>query len=156
MALEIERKFLLKSRDWMPLATRQQLIRQGFLSSGVHTSTRVRLIDDDATLTVKIALTTISRHEFEYPIPPADAEVLLKACTGFPVIKTRYSVPAGALLWTIDVFAGENAGLEIAEIELDHEHQQFLIPSWIGAEVTSDPRYLNANLTRSPYRSWQK
>ena len=156
MAIEIERKFLLQSREWMPLVTRRQRIRQGYLSNGGPTSIRVRLIDELATLTVKMAESGISRHEFEYPIPPADAQMLLKGCIGLPISKTRHSVPMGPLIWTIDVFEGDNAGLEIAEVELDHEHQDIGSPSWIGEEVTHDRRYYNADLARSPFKSWRK
>lgn len=154
MAIEIERKFLLKSRAWMPLVKRHQRIHQGYLSNGGPTSIRVRLIDEEATLTVKMAASGMSRHEFEYPIPPADAQMLLKGCVGFPISKTRHFVPSGALTWTIDVFEGENAGLEIAEVELDHEHQDIGNPPWIGEEVTHDRRYYNADLARTPFKRW--
>lgn len=156
MGIEIERKFLLKSREWMALVTRRQRIRQGYLSSGGRVSIRIRLIDEQSTLTVKMAVSVITRGEFEYPIPPADAQKLLEACTGSLISKTRYSIPMGSLTWTVDVFEGNNAGLEIAEVELEREDQEIANPSWVGEEVTHDQRYYNADLTLTPYASWRE
>ena len=156
MAIEIERKFLLKSRAWMAAVTRRQRIRQGYLSNSGKTSIRVRLIDDGATLTIKMAVSGVSRHEFEYPIPAADGEALLRACVGSLVVKTRYSVPVGTLTWTIDVFEGENAGLEVAEVELEDEGQRIDMPPWVGEEITHDRRFYNADLALEPYTKWRR
>ncbi|KAB2846941.1 MAG: CYTH domain-containing protein [Hyphomicrobiaceae bacterium] len=155
MGIEIERKFLVKNGDWAPLAIARQRIRQGYLSSGAEASVRVRIADGQAFLTIKSAAVGLSRQEYEYSIPMADAEALLKVCTGSLISKVRHTVPAGGLSWSLDIFEGENAGLEIAEVEIDREDAPIELPSWVGAEVTGDRRYYNADLCVSPYSTWK-
>jgi CYTH domain-containing protein len=70
--------------------------------------------------------------------------------------KVRYTLDAGAITWQIDEFTGENRGLVVAEVELSAADQAFDRPPWLGDEVSSDPRYFNANLVRHPYRSWSR
>ncbi|MEC8434283.1 MAG: hypothetical protein VXZ27_00440, partial [SAR324 cluster bacterium] len=53
-----------------------------------------------------------------------------------------------------DEFHGDNAGLVVAEIELENEEQPFAKPPWLGEEVSQDPRYLNINLSQHPYCQW--
>ena len=68
--------------------------------------------------------------------------------------KTRYHLTADGREWVVDEFEGENAGLIIAEVELEREGQAIALPEWVGREVTDEPRYLNVNLIRHPYRLW--
>ena len=56
--------------------------------------------------------------------------------------------------YEVDVFAGENEGLIVAEIELQSETESFEKPNWLGKEVTSDERYYNAYLSNNPFKSW--
>ncbi len=130
-------------------------IRQAYLARGGSSSLRIRIVDNvRATLTVKSAPATIRRLEFEYSIPLADASVLLGLREGAIVEKFRYKLPQHGLVWEIDVFQGDNEGLVIAEIELPHEDKHFEKPSWLGAEITSDPNYSNASLAKSSFRTW--
>jgi len=152
MAQEIERKFLLAGDDWPRL--NGQAIAQGYLSRDKHRTVRVRLKGEAAFLTIKGLSTGATRAEFEYPIPVADAQALLALCEGPVLKKTRYHLPQGTHTWEIDVFEGDNAGLVVAEIELGHEDEAFERPTWLGAEVTHDPRYFNANLIAHPYSRW--
>lgn len=154
MATEIERKFLLKSDDWRAGA-RGEPFRQGYLSSHKDRTVRVRIAGETATLTIKGPPSGITRAEFEYPIPLADAAVMLDQLCEHPLIdKVRYVVEYAGTQWEIDEFMGENAGLVVAEVELEREDQAFVTPPWLGAEVTGDPRYQNSNLARAPYSTW--
>lgn len=156
MAIEIERKFLVRDDSWRPAATRSRHIRQAYLQQSPTLSVRIRIIDNSgAALTIKSGA-GLSRHEFEYAIPVADAEQLLSHCIGIPIMKTRHDVPLNRVTWEIDVFEAENAGLIVAEIELESEGQHVELPAWAGQEVTGMPRYLNASLTEQPFLSWRR
>lgn len=155
MAREIERKFLLRDARWRASVTRAEHIRQGYLGGTPAVSIRVRIADDAASLNFKSATLGISRHEFEYPIPRADAEEMLALfCGERRLEKTRHYVPWGTHLWEIDEFHGANDGLVVAEIELDTADEIFERPPWLGAEVSNDRRYYNVCLIDFPYRSW--
>ena len=155
MAIEIERKFLLRGNAWRPLVNGRVRLRQAYLAQDGGFSTRIRIVDtSSATLTIKSRKAGVRRLEYEYPIPLADAEALLSLRQGAGIEKVRHHVPWHGLTWEIDVFEGENAGLVIAEIELGHEQQQFEMPTWIGAEVTGDERYYNSRLAKHPFRMW--
>lgn len=153
MALEIERKFLVKKELWKPGGEGVR-IAQGYLCSDPERTVRVRLKGDRGYLTVKGKNEGISRREFEYEIPQEDAEAMLGLCGDSVIDKVRYLEPMGQHLWEVDVFQGENLGLLLAEIELKHEDEPFSKPQWLGDEVSGDPRYYNSNLSQSPYRSW--
>lgn len=156
MGIEIERKFLVQSAGWRGRAE-GKLYRQGYLTSRPDCTVRVRIAGDQGYLTIKGATTGISRAEYEYGIPLEDAAQLLDTLCQPPLIeKTRYRIPAAqGLVWEVDEFAGENQGLIVAEIELIHAEQAIELPDWIGLEVTDDPRYLNANLSKHPFSRWQ-
>jgi CYTH domain-containing protein len=151
MSREIERKFLVRGDGWRPgpPGVRQ---RQGYLSVEDPT-VRVRIEEGRATLAVKGAQEGLTRAEFEYEIPLADAEEMLSLCA-FAVEKTRYVREFGGRRWEVDVFHGANEGLVTAEIELSDEGESFALPLWVGAEVSHDPRYRVAQLSRRPFREW--
>lgn len=154
MGQEIERKFLLCNDSWRSGAS-GILFRQGYLSTDRERTVRVRLEGECGVLTIKGLSSGISRAEFEYPIPAAEAALLLDTLCLQPLIeKTRYRVEHAGHIWEIDEFAGDNAGLVLAEVELTSEEDVVEIPPWAGAEVSSDPRYFNANLVRHPFRCW--
>ena len=154
MATEIERKYLLADDGWRAGAT-GMLYRQGYLSAAVERNVRIRIIGDRGYLTVKGQAAGITRLEYEYEIPLADAESMLDELCLKPLIeKTRYLAEHAGLTWEIDEFAGDNAGLVVAEVELEHEAQEIALPPWVGREVTDDPRYLNSNLIARPYSTW--
>lgn len=156
MATEIERKFLLCSDAWRDQVHSQCHYRQGYLASNPSSSVRVRVAGDKAYLNIKSATLDISRMEFEYQIPLADAEQLLTQLCQAPLIeKIRYLVNYAGFTWEIDVFEGDNEGLVVAEIELDSPDQAFPQPDWVGEEVSDDPRYYNVRLVEHPYSAWQ-
>ena len=155
MAHETERKFLL-----LPIWKEQvkdlcgEKIRQGYLSRDPERTVRVRQKGDKAYLTIKGKTEGISRQEFEYSIPPEEAEALLHLCQGPLIEKQRFTFMIGQQQWEIDEFYGENEGLVIAEAELAHPSQPLELPEWIAKEVSHDPRYYNAQLSVIPFRSW--
>jgi CYTH domain-containing protein len=154
MGLEIERKFLVTGTAWKGLAE-GVLTRQGFLSSAVDRTVRVRIAGNRAFLTVKGRSRGISRAEFEYAIPVEDAEAMLGDLCEKPLIeKTRYRVPFGAHIWEVDEFHGANAGLVVAEVELESTDEKPALPPWVGREVSEDARYFNANLVKRPFTAW--
>ncbi len=155
MGVEIERKFLVRHDAWRDQADQGTLYRQGYLIGSEHASVRVRTEGQQAYLNIKSATLGVRRMEFEYPIPVDDANTLLETLCEKPLIeKIRYRIPQGDLVWEIDEFRGENAGLIVAEIELQSEQQTFSVPDWLGDEVSSDPRYYNVSLVKHPYRDW--
>ena len=154
MGQEIERKYLLKSDSWRGQAT-GKTYRQGYLSTVKERTVRVRTVADKAYLTIKGLPIGITRAEYEYEIPINDAQAMLDHLCERPLIeKTRYCLEHAGMTWEIDEFAGANAGLIVAEVELENEQQAVTLPDWIAEEVSDDPRYSNANLVKHPYTSW--
>jgi adenylate cyclase len=155
MAIEIERKFLVRRGLWQHGTVPGIHYRQGYLSTELGRVVRVRLAGADGFLTIKGASSGIARAEFEYPVPRADAEFMLDQLCIRPLIeKQRYRVRFGGHIWEVDEFEGENAGLIVAEIELPRPDADFAAPPWVGREVSGDPRYSNARLVTHPYRDW--
>ncbi len=156
MGTEIERKFLVSGDGWRAGATGIAYL-QGYLCNENSHSVRVRLAGDRAMLTVKGGGHGIERAEFEYAIPPADARQLLEQFSRGPLIeKTRYRVEHAGHTWEIDEFAGCNAGLVIAEVELGAVDEAVALPEWIGREVSTERRYFNASLSQRPYQDWDE
>ena len=153
MGTEIERKFLVVGDGWRGLAE-GTVIRQGYLSTVAQRTVRVRLAGDQAYLTVKGPSVGAARAEFEYEIPIADAEQLWAMFEGPLIEKIRYRIPAEEVVWEVDEFQGDNAGLLVAECELETADQEFARPEWLGNEVTDDARYYNANLSKQPFKNW--
>jgi len=157
MPKEIERKFLLKNDSWRTGAVSRSLLCQAYarFQGDTHRLLRVRLTDDQAFLTLKGPACGCTRSEFEYPIPHRDAEEILKIfCGPGQIEKYRYRVPSGRHVWEVDEFLGANAGLVLAEIELNAPDESFDLPDWIGREVTGEVRFYNARLLEHPYREW--
>lgn len=155
MGIEIERKFLVINDSWREAAGPGMPIKQGYLVGGKDASVRVRLQGDTANLNIKSATLGVRRQEFEYAIPVVDAEVLLSTLCYRPIIeKMRYLVPYANKQWEVDVFEGDNAGLIVAELELQEESEQYEAPPWLGEEVSHDSRYYNTCLSQHPFKDW--
>ena len=156
MATEIERKFLVRDNSWKEGADAGTLFRQGYLIGSEQASVRIRIEGQQANINIKSATLGIRRSEFEYPIPLADAQTLLDDLCEKPLIeKTRFLVTHAGHLWEVDVFSGDNQGLVVAEVELQHEDEAFEAPAWLGKEVSDDPRYYNVCLVKEPYSKWK-
>jgi len=156
MGVEIERKFLIAagSEDVWRHGVEGVPYAQGYLSRGNGRTVRVRIAGTKAFITIKGPVTGISRPEFEYEIPVEDARQMLSLCDGPVIEKIRHRILHGRHVWEVDEFLGENTGLTVAEVELANAEDSVEMPSWIGKEVTGDPRYYNSNLTIHPYRLW--
>jgi CYTH domain-containing protein len=149
MAQEIERKYLVTSDSYKAHALSHHHILQGYISREKTGTVRIRIADQQAYLTIKgkPAAGHFARYEWEKEIDLAEAQELMRLCQGTIIDKTRWILPAGeGLVWEIDEFHGQHQGLVLAEIELTSEEQCFEKPDFIGEEVTSDPRYYNANM----------
>ena len=156
MAIEIERKFLVKERPFA-MAKRSLKINQGYILNEKSKVIRVREKGDDYFLTIKGNNIGISRLEYDFPISKDDAEeLIIHFCKTTLIEKTRHYVEHKGHTWEVDEFHGTNNGLIVAEIELESEDEKFEIPNWIGQEVTQDERYYNMNLAVHPYTSWEK
>jgi len=156
MAIEIERKFLV-DRNKLPALKDAILIQQAYIPTGNGTTVRVRLAGDKALIGIKTKAVSLTRREYEYVIPVADARnMLTEVCSANLIEKQRYLVNHQGMTWEIDVFQGSNDGLIVAEIELEKEDQEFDLPDWVAEEVTSDPRYSNYNLAVTPFSDWSE
>lgn len=152
---EIERKFLVTDDSFRALAYDKSDILQGYICSGHGRTVRVRTRGDKGYLTIKGPSTDgISRFEWEKEITLDDARELFTLC-GERIEKTRYLVKNGKHTVEIDEFHGENEGLVFAEIELADVNEEYLIPSFLGREVTGDKHYYNAYISRNPYPMWR-
>ena len=151
---EIERKFLVNIENWKPVGEGNK-IKQGYLSVDPERTVRIRIVGDEAFLTIKGKSHGIKRIELEYKIPINEAKELMKLCLDFPIEKIRYLEEKCGLLWEIDVFEGNNEGLVLAEVELEDEDQQVNLPTWIAKEVSEDFRYFNSWLSQHPFLRWE-
>jgi CYTH domain-containing protein len=154
MPKEIERKFLVVSDEYK--SSPRKYYKQGYLSVEPDKTVRVRVVGDKGFLTVKGRNNGISRAEYEYEIPAADANDMLDNLVKTGVIeKWRYVCVIDGKKWEVDEFLGDNAGLVVAEIELQSEDEPFTKPAWAGDEVSGDERYYNSSLSQNPYKNWR-
>lgn len=158
MNIEIERKFLVKDSSFKDMAAESHRLTQGYICKESGRTVRVRLWDDKGFLTIKGAgsASGMSRYEWEKEISAEDAKDLFLLCQSGIIDKTRYIVPVDGKIFEVDEFYGENAGLVMAEIELESEDAPFTRPSWLGKEVTGDRRYYNSMLSVHPFSEWRQ
>tara|TARA_R110002020_G_scaffold34066_22_gene103677 strand:+ start:7196 stop:7672 length:477 start_codon:yes stop_codon:yes gene_type:complete len=150
MALEIERKFLVDNDAWRGVVETSKAIVQAYVAVDGGTSLRVRIYDDtSARLTVKVGVSEMTRHEYEYSIPLADARAMAETSRGRLIEKTRHLVHVEGFVWEVDVYEGRLAGLVTAEVEMGSESDDPALPPWLGREVTGDPAWTNAMLAIS-------
>ena len=156
MAIEIERKFLINVAKWKVAAKdKGTYYKQGYLLIEPGKTIRVRVSDLQGFITIKGPAAGASRPEFEYEIPLADAEELLKKFCLSVISKIRYNIYYLGKQWEVDEFLDENEGLMVAEIELSSEDEAIDLPGWIENEVTGEEKYYNSNLSRNPYKTWK-
>ena len=148
--MEIERKYLVTSDSYKQMAVARYHICQGYISREKTGTVRIRITDDKAYLTIKgkPAAGHFARYEWEKEINVQEAKELMHLCQGTIIDKTRWIIPAKeeGLKWEVDEFHGKHEGLTLAEIELTSEEQEVEKPDFVGEDVTSDPRYYNANM----------
>ena len=155
MGIEIERKFLLRDDAWRASIARSTRMTQGYLG-GDRCSVRVRVAGEDAWLNVKSKTLGDTRSEYEFAIPADDGRAMLAEFCASALDTIRHIVPFAGHDFEIAEFLGDNAGLVVAELELERADTPFERPSWLGDEVTSDARYYNVNLVREPFRTWPR
>ena len=156
MNIEIERKFLVLDDSYKALSYNHSHIMQGYICSQRGRTVRVRIRDHQGFITIKgpSDVGGLARYEFEQEIPLADAKELMKLCEPGIIDKTRWLVKSGDFTFEVDEFYGDNAGLVMAEVELQSEDDQPVLPHFIGKEVTGDRRYYNSQLRSNPYCRW--
>ena len=141
--------------EFRHLAHKSIHIVQGYIASGRRT-VRVRISDDKAWLTIKGPSTNggLTRYEWEREISLKEALELIQLSEGATIEKRRHIVEYKGHTFEVDEFEGENAGLIIAEVELQSEDEEFEHPEWLGREVTGIKRYYNSHLRAHPYSEW--
>ena len=161
VAIEIERKFRVVDEAWRSGVVKSVRMAQGYINDMAalrearqNASVRVRIAGDQAFLNLKSRELGRSRQEFDYAVPVADAQALLALCVGGLIDKVRHYIPQGDLTWEVDEFAGDNAGLVVAELELPTVDHVFARPAWLGREVTEEQRFYNLALAERPYSRW--
>ena len=154
MAIEIERRFLVHGTDWKKFcSTEPQPVIQGYVAQGEGFVVRVRIIGSHGKLTLKSKKHHMTHQEYEYDIPVVDAREILDTIPSSERIeKVRHEVVHEGKLWEIDEFLGDNAGLCIAEIELDDAEEKLSLPQWVQEEITHDDSYSNYSLSRCPFK----
>ena len=153
MAIEIERKFLVKG-DFLPYVTKKEKIVQAYICNVPEKTVRVRIKGEKSFLTIKgpSDKNGFSRCEFEYEIPVVDATEMLALCSAGIIEKVRHYIIYEKHTFEVDVFYGNNEGLILAELELESENEVFSKPEWLGEEVTGDIRYYNAYMVQHPFK----
>ena len=148
---------MVRSDAYRDAATSQIRMVQGFLNTHPERTVRVRIMGEAAFLTVKGIGNDLgtTRFEWETEIPISEATNLIDLCEPIILEKLRFVVPMGKHVFEVDEFFGENKGLVIAEIELQHEDEPFERPQWLGEEVTGNIRYYNSQLSLKPYNQWE-
>ncbi|WP_045470372.1 CYTH domain-containing protein [Winogradskyella sp. PG-2] len=156
--IEIERKFLVKTNTYRSESHNNYSIKQGFLNSHAERTVRIRIKKDIGYITVKgkSSQNGLSRFEWEKEISKTDAESLLQLCEDGIIDKIRYEVNVGNHTFEVDEFFGDSEGLIIAEVELNTENEIFEKPTWLGKEVTGDVRYYNTQLSKIPFKLWNR
>ena len=156
MGIEIERKFLVNHDQWEQLEKPSgEFYRQGYLLTDPQKTIRVRQTSDKGFLTIKGISVGATRAEYEYEIPFEEAKDLLDQFAVAELSKVRFKIAIENHIWEVDVFSGKNQGLIVAEIELESEGEEFVLPTWIDREVTGEEKYYNSNLVLKPFIDWK-
>lgn len=154
MGIEIERKFLVTSDGWRALPRTSHRCHQGYINLKAEGSLRVRRLGEKGFLTLKGPRQGIRREEYEYEIPAEDATDMLRSFCQITLLKTRHEIEFEGFLWEIDEFHEHNQGLVLAEVELPAEDTEFVLPPWVGKDVSEDDRFFNARLALHPIATW--
>ena len=155
MALEIERRFLVKNDNWKEFITKKIFIEQGYLSKSLDDwIIRIRFTGKDFKIALKKHIKSFTNFEFEYSIPRKDGETIMSNLSN-TIKKERFFLKVENKSWIIDCFKDNNYPLEIAEIELSHEEEYLSIPSFISQEITGLKHYSNFSLANNPFSKWK-
>jgi len=154
--IEIERKYLVKNLEFKSFSREVKTITQGYINDDPNKSVRIRLIENNAYITIKGKPLNdgLSRYEWEKKISLDEGLDLLKLCNDQLISKKRYYINFKEFIIEVDEFLDKNKGLYIAEIELNSLNQKLRLPTWIGEEVTGINKYYNLNLISRPFTKW--
>ena len=156
MALEIERRFLIKNDNWKKFITKKIFIEQGYLSKSLDDwIVRIRSTGKDYKIALKKHIESFTNFEFEYSIPRKDGETIMSNLSN-TIKKDRFFLKVEKKSWIIDCFKENNYPLEIAEIELSKEEENLSLPSFISEEITGLTDYSNFSLAKKPFSEWKK
>ena len=156
MALEIERRFLLKNDTWKQFISKKIYIEQGYLSNSLDDwIIRIRFTDKDHKVAFKKHIKGFTNFEFEYSIPRSDAKTIMSNLSS-TIKKERFFLEIEKKTWIIDCFKENNYPLEIAEIELSNEEEDLFLPSFISKEITGLTHYSNFSLAENPFSEWKE
>ena len=156
MALEIERRFLIKNDDWKEFITKKIFIEQGYLSKSLDDwLIRIRFTGKDYKIALKKHIESFTNFEFEYSIPQSDGETIMSNLSS-TVKKERFFLEVKKKSWTVDCFKENNYPLEIAEIELSNEDEDLVLPPFISKEITGLSHYSNFSLANNPFSEWKE
>jgi len=155
MALEIERRFLIKNDNWKKFITSKIFIEQGYLSKNLDDwIIRIRFTGKDYKIALKKHIKSFTNFEYEYSIPRKDGETIMSNLSN-TIKKERFFVEVEKKSWIIDCFKEKNYPLEIAEIELSNEKEELNIPSFISKEITGLKYFSNFSLANKPFSEWK-
>ena len=155
MALEIERRFLIKNDQWKKFITHKTFIEQGYLSYDLEDwIIRIRFNGKHFKIALKKYIKNFTNYEYEYSIPIIEGEKIM-ATLKDTIIKERFFLKVNQKNWVIDCFKGENFPLEIAEIELNEEKEEFILPPFLSKEITGLKNFTNLSLTKNPFSTWK-
>ena len=156
MALEIERRFLIKNDNWKEFITKKIYIEQGYLSKSLDDwIIRIRFTNKNSKIALKKHIKGFTNFEFEYSIPRSDAEAIISNLSN-TIKKERFFLDVEKKSWIIDCFKENNYPLEIAEIELPNEKEDLFLPSFISKEITGLTHYSNFSLANNPFSEWEE
>jgi len=154
MALEIERRFLIKNENWKKFITKKIFIEQGYLSKSLDNwIIRIRFTGKDYKIALKKHIESFTNFEFEYSIPQKDGATIMANLSN-TIKKDRFFLEVEKKSWIIDCFKEKNYPLEIAEIELANEEEDLNLPSFISKEITGLSQYSNFSLVNKPFSEW--
>ena len=155
MALEIERRFLIKNDNWKQFITKKIFIEQGYLSKNIDDwIIRVRFTGKDFKIAFKKHIKSFTNFEFEYSIPQKDGETIMSNLSN-TIKKERFFLEVEKKSWIIDCFKENNYPLEIAEIELSNAKEDLSLPSFVSKEITGLKNYSNFSLANKPFSKWK-
>ena len=155
MALEIERRFLIKNDNWKEFITNKVYIEQGYLSKSLEGwIIRIRFTGKNSKIALKKHIKGFTNFEFEYSIPRSDAEIIMSNLSS-TIKKERFFLEVEKKFWVVDCFKENNYPLEIAEIELSNEKENLNLPSFVSKEITGLKDFSNFSLSKKPFSKWE-
>ena len=105
--------------------------------------------DNKAWLTLKgQPVSTLSRPEWEYEIPVADAQEMTRQPGAYGIEKTRYFIEHRGHTFEVDSYHGSLEGLHTVEVEMASETTSVTLPDWVGEELTGNRAWDNESLAR--------